>query len=76
MKEQKEKRRPSLEDLKQMPRDGLDLELMYIAEAAKSAGLQDVEAQAVAMLEEGSISANDVVGLREQLQGVAVSTSK
>ena len=67
----KEKRRPSLEELKEMPRDGLDMELAFVAEVARQVGLPDVEKQAVDLLQSGTVSAADVVWVRELLQPVA-----
>lgn len=66
----KEKRRPSLEELQQMPRVGLELELAYIAERAREVGSQ-VEADAAALIASETLEAQDIIRLREELQRVA-----
>lgn len=71
MKLQKQKRRPSLEELKAMPRDMWELECAHIAEVAKASGLQEVEQMAVDLLKDGSMVPADVIGLRDHLQRVA-----
>lgn len=63
----KEKRRPSLEELQQMPRVGLELELAYIAERAREVGSQ-VEAEAAALIASETLEAQDIIRLREELQ--------
>lgn len=70
----KEKKRPTLEQLETAPVELVWLELSQVCEDARDVGQSDVERDAAALLTGSTITAKQVVELRERLQAATGST--
>jgi hypothetical protein len=71
----KEKKRPTLEQLESAPVELVWLELSQVCEDAREAGLADVEREASELLSGSTITAIEVVELRNKLQSATGSTA-
>jgi len=72
---QKEKRRPTLDELKAMPEDFWRLELIQTGIDARDAGREDVQREALDMLmTDQDITPEKIVALREKLTSGTGST--
>lgn len=70
----KEKKRPTLEQLENAPVELIWLELSQVCEDAKNAGLADLELEASELLTGSTITAQQVVELRERMRAATGST--
>lgn len=70
----KEKKRPTLEQLESAPVELIWLELSQVCEDAKETGQSAVEREASELLAGSTITAKQVVELREKLQAATGST--
>lgn len=74
---QKEKRRPTLEELRSLPLIVWNLELCQLAIDAGDAGREDVQEEAMALMRNGSaITPEKIVALREKLTGATGGTQE
>ena len=71
---QQEKRRPTLDELRESPVELWRMEICQIAEDACTAGQLDIELVAMALLFDPSLTPERVVELREQLNRATGST--
>lgn len=72
---QKEKRRPTLDELKLFPVELWRLEVAQISVDAEEAGQVDVQLEADALIKDPEISPEKVVALRERLHGATGDTA-
>lgn len=70
----KEKKRPTLDQLKSMPREMIYLELGQISADSAEIGLLDVEREADKLLASETVTAEQVVELRDKLLCASGST--
>lgn len=74
MKTEKEKKRPSLDDLQRLPSELLFLEAAQVGVDAAKAGHLALEIEASDLMNNPDISPEKVIALREKLQRASGST--
>lgn len=73
---QKEKRRPTLEQLHKMPREMLFLEVAQVGVDAALSGQLMLEIEAANLMDDPEITPEKVVALRRKLQGATGCTKE
>lgn len=70
----REKKRPTLEQLKEMPVELLQLEVAQIGVDASLADQNQIESEAIILMDSPDITAEKVVALRDRLKGATGGT--